>query len=70
MKIFGSKRPGILLLSATKKFINSFHLIVKKQPTSSVAVMTLIHYGHIVYQVVVYWNLYTCNVIFAKESAT
>ena len=27
MKIFGSKRPGILLLlSATKKFINSFHL--------------------------------------------
>ena len=26
MKIFGSKRPGILLLlSATKKFINSFH---------------------------------------------
>jgi len=26
MKIFGSKRPGmLLLLSATKKFINSFH---------------------------------------------
>lgn len=49
----------------------TMYLIVKKQPTSSVAVMTLIHYGHIAYQqVVVYWNLYTCNVIFAKDSAT
>ena len=46
----------------------TMYLIVKKQPTSSVAVMTLIHYGHIAYQqVVVYWNLYTCNVIFAKR---